>query len=352
MIEMSLVLLFILFLVLLFLLFSLFFYLMVKKYQKNQTRQQINALKEDYRLAVFHYLQNGQTELWGQDPEKEKVMALIELLSDYSHVLTGREVEERIYLFAKEHLTDFIKKKLTKKRWSLRMNALFAIEDFYMEHLVPSLHDLYQKRSTTTSEKAQILKLIAKYNDPKIVEYIKGINQNQNLSEFSLISILSIMDDEKLDELLSDFDELPNRTQYILVDMIGKKQLTQHHPLLQKLVLQDDAELRIRALKAYAQSGIPIDAKALGGFFEADNWQLRMMAARVAGMQRLDMYRESLLNLLSDREYIVRAEAAKAILRYKEGKAILQRVTEESKDLFAKDMAVEWLEKEGGGYSY
>ncbi|WP_394237034.1 HEAT repeat domain-containing protein [Niallia oryzisoli] len=350
MIEMSLVLLFLLFLALLFILISLFFYLIVKKYQNNQLRQRINAMKDEYRLAVFHYLQNGESEFLGQDLGEEKVKALIELLSDYSHVLTGPEVEEKIHLFAKEHLSDFIKKELTKKRWSLRMNALFAIEDFYMEHLVPILHKLYGKRGTTLSEKAQILKLLAAFNDSKIVDYIKGIDQE--LSEFSLVSILSSMNDDKLDELFSCLDELPKRTQYILVEMIGKKQLTEHHSLLQKLVLQDETELRIRALKAYVNSGIPIDAAAIDGFFEEDNWQLRMMAARVAGMQRLDLYKDRLLTLLSDREYVVRAEAAKAILRFKEGEAILKKVTDESKDIFAKDMAVEWLEKGRGGYTY
>lgn len=350
MIEINLALLFIVFLILLFILISLFFYLTVKKYLKNQMRQRIDAFKEEYRLAVFHYLQSGQSGAMESDLGEEKVIALIELLSDYSNVIVGSDVEERIHLFAKEHITDFLKKELKQKRWSLRMNALFSIEDFYMVHCVPFLHELYQRRGTSLSEKAQILKLLAKFDDPKIVDYLK--ETDESLSEFSLVSILSVMEDEKLDELIAGFDDLPKRMQYIVVDMIGRRQLTGHHSLLQRLVLEDETELRIRSLKAYANSGIPIDAEAIYEFFKSDNWQLRMMAVKVSGMQRIEGYQSTLITLLSDPEYVVRAEAAKALLRFKEGEAILQRVIEESKDAFAKDMAVEWLEKGGSGYSY
>ena len=76
------------------------------------------------------------------------------------------------------------------------------------------------------------------------------------------------------------------------------------------------------------------------------------MVIKVAGVQRMDEYKERLIELLSDREYIVRAEAAKAILRFKDGVSILTKVTEDSNDVFAKDMAIEWLEKERDGYSY
>jgi hypothetical protein len=350
MIEISLVILFILLAVMLFFLLSLFIYLIIKKYANNQTRKQINEYKEAYRLDMFRYLQTGEQEILQLDDRLERFTALIELLSEYSNVLDDSELKERISIFAKQHLTKYIKKEIKRRRWSLRMNALYSIEDFHMDHLVETLHDLYKKRITTVSEKAQILKILADFNDDKIVEYIKNVDQS--LSDFSLLSIIWKMKEKKFDELMADFDELSSRLQYMVIEVIGKKQLINHHALLQKLVMQNDEELRIRSLKAFTNTGIPINVKSIAAFFDSESWQIRMMTVKLVGVQRLDEYKEKLVELLSDREYIVRTEAAKAILRFKDGGSILTRVIEESNDVFAQDMAIEWLEKESGSYSY
>ncbi|MEH7238039.1 HEAT repeat domain-containing protein [Bacillus sp. JJ1562] len=348
MIELSLVALYILIIAMLFLLTSLFLYLIIKKYVNNQSRRKINLLKEEFRLKMFHYLQTGEQSHIESNLGQEKVIALLELLKEYSNVLDSPDVNERISAFANKNFTKFIKKELRQRRWSLRMNALYLIEDFYMYHLIENLHSLYDKRRTTVAEKEQILKLLAKSNDEKIVEYIK--NGTANISDFSLLTILMNLNDEKLDELIADFNFLPARIQYMVVETIGKKQLLRHHTLLKNLIHQDDPELVIRSLKAYATTGVPVDIHSIVAFFESESWQLRLMAAKVAGVQRMEELKEKLIELLSDSEYIVRVEAAKAILRFKDGVRILNKIKEESNDLFAQDMAIEWLEKERSSY--
>ncbi|MFS0862186.1 HEAT repeat domain-containing protein [Fredinandcohnia sp. 179-A 10B2 NHS] len=350
MVETSLAALFILLLLLMFILMSLFLYLMVNKVQNNKMRARIEDLKEENRLAVFQYLQTGDKASIETDLTDEKIKALFELLNEYTNVLDGVEVKERIHTFTKEYLTTFVQRQLKQRRWSLRMNALYSIEDFQMNHLTPVLHELYQKKRVTSGEKAQILKLFAQFNEPMIIDYLEEVGTD--ISDFSLLTILLHLDDEKVDELVEGFSNVPKRLQYMLVDAIGEKQLTAYHSLLQKLVISQDTELRVRALKAYANSGIPIDAEVLGEFFDSEIWPIRMMAAKVTGVQRLDMYKEQLVDLLSDQEYVVRAEAAKAILRFKDGEEVLESVVDESTDIFAKDMAIEWLEKERGAYSY
>jgi HEAT repeat protein len=351
MVEISLVVLFILFFVMFFLLMSLFLYLIVKKYVNNQMKQRIEKYKDAYRLQMFRYLQTGEQEgIYDALHDEEKLKALLDLLSDYSNVLDGEEVQQRMRVFAKQHLTHYLIKRLRHRRWSLRMNALYTINDFYMEDLSDTLHSMYHKKRTTVSEKELILQLFAKFNDDQLVRYIRDVELN--VSNFSLLSILLVMSEEKLDELVKQFDELPKRLHYTVMETIEKRKFIQYQPLLQKHVQSDDEELRIRALKAIANTGVPFDGTLISGLLKSSSWTIRMMATKVVGMQRIESFKEQLIELLSDREYLVRAEAAKAILRFKDGVSILTSVTKEANDLFAKDMAIEWLEKESRGYSY
>jgi len=344
MIEVNLVFLFIIFLVMFFTLVSLFFYLMIQKYMTNNKKTKIDQLKEAYRLDMFHFLQSGVDSKLRPDGSQEKFIALIELLIEYANVLESEDIKQRISVFAKQYLTDYIEGQLKKNRWSLRMNALYAIEDFYMIHLSANLHDLYEKKHITLAEKFQILKLFAKFGDEKTVHYIKSVPSF--ISDFTLLSILSLLKEDHFHNLVEDFSQLPKRMQYMVVETIGKKQYLQYYSLLQKLLQSDEEEMRIRTLKTFAYTGAPVDEKILAAFFQSSSWQVRMMAAKVAGVKRLSQYAGQLISMLSDRNYVVRSEAAKALLQFKDGVNILRNVIDESHDDFARDMAREWLEKE------
>ncbi|UGB30038.1 HEAT repeat domain-containing protein [Metabacillus sp. B2-18] len=348
MFEISLVVLFILFLAMFFILISLFTYLLIIKHFHNQKRKKIDDLKETYRLDMFHFLQSGKEGSLQPDKTEEKFIALIELLNEYSNVLDSEDVKGKISGFANKHLTNYIKSELKQRRWSLRMNALYSIEDFYMNHFVGELHKLYAKKNVTRTEKFQMLNLFAKFHDDQIVYYLKNVDPA--ISNFTLLSILSLLKEEHFNELADDFGALSKQMQYMIIETIGKKQYLHYINLIQKLLENSDEELRIRALKAFANTGAPIDEAILSKFFESTSWQVRMMAAKVAGVRRLSPFKDRLVSLLSDREYVVRSEAAKAILQFKGGVDLLRKVVSESNDGFAKDMALEWLGKEGVEY--
>lgn len=351
MLDVSLVALFLLFLALVFILLSLFLYLAVKKHMNNKARKEVARYKEDVRLNMFHYLQTGNERLLESAHDTpENMAALVELLGEYGDVLEGAEVRARIRAFATSHLSDFLRKGLTERRWSLRMNALYAIEDFHMDNLVEPLHEQYGKKHITVAEKAQILQLLAKFNDPQVLSFLK--KEAEDIPTFSMLSILSNLSEEAFSSLIGDFDQLPTKMRYMVVDVIGDRQMIDQQPLLQKLLEQEDEELQIRSLKAFAQSGMPVEERLIASFLDSRNWRIRMMAIKVAGTQRLEACKPALITHLSDREYGVRAEAAKAILRFRDGERLLEQVIEKAEDLFAKDMAVEWLEKERGHYSY
>jgi len=344
MIEVNLVFLFIVFFVMFFTLVSLFFYLMIQKYMTNKKKKKIDQLKEAYRLDMFHFLQSGEDSKLRPDGSQEKYIALIELLIEYAKVLESEDIKQRISVFAKKYLTDYIVGQLKRNRWSLRMNALYAIEDFYMIHLSANLHDLYEKKQLTLAEKFQILKLFAKFGDEKTIHYIRSVASS--ISDFTLLSIFLLLEEDHFHNLVENFSQLPERMQYMVIETIGKKQYLQYYSLLQNLLQSDEEEMRIRTLKTFAYTGAPVDEEILADFFQSSSWQVRMMAAKLAGVKRLSQYAGQLVSMLSDQNYVVRSEAARALLQFKYGANILRNVIDESHDDFAKDMAREWLEKE------
>ncbi|WP_186579615.1 hypothetical protein [Aquibacillus kalidii] len=345
MVEISLLSLLVVLVVMLFTLLCLFLYLLTNKIAKNQSRKQIDLYKDEYRLDMFHFLQNGTGTSFEFGNGDERFVAWTELMQEYSNVLASEDVKARMKQFAEVYLTDFIVKELTKKRWSLRMNALYVIEEFEMDHLSSQLHTLYQNKKVTVVERSQLLKLFALFHDEKVVDYI--INKAEDLSDFALIDILSKMDEEEFDKLIDVFDELSDRLKLIVVEVIGRKQFIRHHSFLHNLINAkgQEMELTIRSLKAIINIGVPIDTSLIDKLFDSNYWQLRMMTTKLVGVHRLELFKVRLVPLLSDQEYAVRNEAAKAIFNYKDGAEVLKKITEESEDLFAKDMATEWLEK-------
>jgi len=80
-------------------------------------------------------------------------------LSSFSAAVQGDEILNNITLYAEKVFTPKYKKELHHSRWSVRMNALYAIEDFGLTTLTHQLVEMYEKKNSTAAEKNQILKI-------------------------------------------------------------------------------------------------------------------------------------------------------------------------------------------------
>jgi len=70
-----------------------------------------------------------------------------------------------------------------------------------------------------------------------------------------------------------------------------------------------------------------------------------MVAAKLIGSLKEERGIQRLIELLHDQSWWVRSQAGQAIDQFTNGKEILRSVFETSNDVFAKDMAWEWLHK-------
>ncbi|MGG3926821.1 hypothetical protein ABET51_12555 [Metabacillus fastidiosus] len=350
MISFNFVFLLLVFLAFLFLLISVFLYLIIRKAMNNQFKRKVESYKNDYRIHVFHYLQNEEKEPIAHLVNKEEHIAIIELLGEYANVLDGEIVKKRLRDYVADHFGEYIKKDLKSNRWSVRMNALYQIEDFHLDFMIEQLRNYYSDRRLTAEEETQLLEMFALFRQKDLVH--KLLNTKTHLSNFNIRSIFRKMDREIFSELVESFDELSKQYQLAVIDTIASERMLWYHLFLKQMLQSDDSEIQIRTLKAYAETNLPLKEEELEPFILMRRWQVKMMLSKIIGAQRIEKYKKLLKELLRDKEYIVRSEAAKAIMEFSDGAAILTEVVQVSKDRFAKDMANEWLEKERIGDSY
>ncbi len=321
----------------------IFIYLVIQKGIANQKRRRIDKYKELVSKAMFQFLyQNVDSRLLLPD-NPVKFQALEEVLSDYAKILDGEQALNRISSFANDHFYGYYRERLFHRRWSIRMNTMYMIEDFRMKKLLPDLTKLYDSNKITIAEETQILKLLALFNESKIVEKIK--HPKNQLSEFTIRTILGKLNEESFQSLVVIFEYLPKPLQYSIIDVIGVQNLNQYHSYLKNLLKSKDAEIRIRSLKAISALGYPLSSEEIKSHLDSIQWQERMMAAKVCGVLKDRNCLDELKKLMKDKHFLVRTQAAQSILQLPNGRAVLKEIAENSDDSFAKDMALEWLER-------
>jgi len=321
---------------------GLFIYLAVRKWQENRRQNRLRAYKEEHRLPLLRYLL-GEEELSFRFSSPLEREAVLQLLDSFASLLKGEHVQARLRAFAEAHFQGWLRHRLASRQWSERMNALFLIEDLQMKGLLADIERLYRSDGVTEGEAAKILAIFAKFDYCPVVTYV--FQPRYELTEFAYRIIFGHMSEQLLQQVKKRFAELPSAGKYALVDMIGIRR-RQEQLFLQWLLASEEWEIRIRALKAMVEIGVPLGAQQLEYHLCSPHWQERLMATRLAGKCRGEKLLPLLCDRLSDRSFAVRSEAAAAIARLPGGRAVLHTAAQKVNDRYARDMARQWLEGE------
>ncbi|PET46186.1 hypothetical protein CN514_20605, partial [Bacillus sp. AFS001701] len=175
----------------------------------------------------------------------------------------------------------------------------------------------------------------------------------KKIPSFLLTEILYLhVNEENINELLKYFDELPENFKNPILDLIRIKNLRseQIHLFLEKLMTSENSELRIRSLKTISSLGY-ISPNLIIQLLESKEKEIqlsneeKLMIVRLMGSIRNDLFLSYLIELISDKAYMVRSEAAKSIKKYKNGEVILNKIIEEHPDAYARNISKEWLER-------
>jgi HEAT repeats len=318
-------------------------YLMIKKVIDNKNRAKIDRYKEEYQLALFQFLHEGvkAEKLYVRSPLQ--TMALVELLAGYSKIFASEDILERLQGFAEDHFQPFILSKLEHRRWSIRMNALYWIQDFKMKSMLEPLQKLHASKKISKAEEMQLLKIDVQFDEKNLVERLT--ETKHELTEFEYSLLFHSFREDQFRPLVSAFDELPEVMRFALIDSIGVKNRMEHVSFLQRLLDTGATELRVRALKAVVGMEFYLDIPRLSVHLRADSWQERLMAIKACEYIRSTELTPYLQALMSDPSFYVRSQAAQSILRLDTGEELLREVSVQAEDGYARDMAEQWLER-------
>lgn len=145
---------------------------MVRKAIDIRKRSLIDKQKEKYHPFIFLNLMDGiYTRELIPKTEIQKI-AVAELLSHYGKILSGEQEISRLKELAEYYLADYYSKHLKSRKWSMRMNALYHIEDLGIKSLLKDVNTLLNKRNISEEEVIHILKIFASFQVLNVFELL------------------------------------------------------------------------------------------------------------------------------------------------------------------------------------
>ncbi|KEO81413.1 HEAT repeat domain-containing protein [Tumebacillus flagellatus] len=326
------------------LLLVLYLYLVAQKSFDVRWNSNLKARRERLQLLLQKHLVEGVETRSLQHLRSADVVALKDLLLEYSQVLSSVEAGERLRQLAEQVFTEPFRKDMRARNYAVRLNALYAIEEFRMESLRDDVVARLEKnRKLNQVERCQLYAILASLQDDALLTFLTD-SALEPLPDFVYRELLLKMNESLFDRLFNQLYTLPRALRYCVIDIIGNKGDYRYVKAIEELTYSREREERIRALKAITKFGYVQRGSSLVDKSEAESWQERLMAARAMGAVAKDEFVDVLTKMLRDSSWWVRKESAQSLLRYPRGQEILRRIAESDEDRYARDMAREWLE--------
>lgn len=324
-------------------LIGLLIYLMARKAFEISHRRKVREAKNQLNDKVLQYILSGGLQRTLHMDTKVKIEAIEELLSHYSEILEGIPEMNNLKELAQSQLSDFYRKNLRSIKWSTRMNTLFHIETFKMEALKEDILRLLNRKRLSKEEKIRGLRILTQFDPNSMFDLVT--ERHSDLSHLEYRSILSRIEGSGFDQFLLGYHSCGQELKFALLDLAGITKELKYVHFLESVYSVSSGEERVRSLKALAAIGHVRTLESFLPLFESVNWEERMLMARLAGKLKADKTLPTLIQLLQDKSWWVRSQAAQSIMMFPAGKNLLQDVVASSEDAFARDMAWEWINK-------
>jgi hypothetical protein len=327
----------------LLLLLVILLYLIIRKTIENRESFKVKMRKSEIAAPLFESLSEGEIyELPNID--RYSLKAMEELLKNYSDTLVGTVEVQSLTAIADRYLSEGYRKVLKGRSWSKRINALYHIEDFHMHQLSDEVRNLLQSQTTTKEEVIISIRFLAATGQfEEVFEFVT--KKYTDLTDFDYRSILFKLDENSFRLLVERFSECHPTLQWSILEIISIRKELSYLSFVETVYHTYKGETRIRALKAIASIGFTTDIEQFYPLIESNEWQERMLIAKLISFFPSESSFNILETLIHDQNWWVRSQAAQSFTKLPKGKEQLKKLMDNSHDPYARDMATEWLEK-------
>ncbi|QSS99590.1 HEAT repeat domain-containing protein [Pontibacillus sp. ALD_SL1] len=322
-------------------------FLLLQKRRNIRYERRKKSYKEKLKPVVQQVVLSGE-EGHSRLIQNEQIVyeVLAELLEELTATLKDPFVKMRVNSFAQWTMKDYYTRLLHHRRFSLRMNALYQIEDFKVQSFQEMLWHRYKNKTyRNIAEHYQLVRTLSALGSQELIYDLLGTHERY--PKFLYKEVLRRLPKVDTEGFIEQCDTLPLSFQQAVVEWIGETRDYSRISFLEERLESDSFELRISLLKVLETFGYVSRHDAVLALATSDYFQERMMVARIAKVTEKERYKFVLVNLLSDSNWFVRQAAGGALTVYQDGDMILAHVYETSEDPYARDMAYQWLESEG-----
>lgn len=325
------------------LLMVLLIYLLLRKTFENRQRRKVEEFKSNMNEKMLQSILTGDFVRSLQADTYVKKIAIEELLSHYAEILEGTEEKKNLYVLADSRLSGHYRNSLKSMNWSTRMNALYHIEAFGMTGLKEDIFKLLNRRRATNEEKIRALSILSQFQAVQMFQLLTS--DYNDLSHLEYRNILSRLEDKGLELFLLGYHSCQVQLKFAILDIVALKKDLGYLNFTETVFSFSSGEEKVRSLKALVSIGHVRNLERVMALFDSANWEERMLAGRLAGVMKVESALPDLLKLLQDPSWWVRTQAGQSIMMFPQGKTLLEDVVASSDDSFARDMAIEWINK-------
>lgn len=336
------------------LLLVIYGYILWTKYDSRR-REKVRIVLVQELLAegsvLQRYLDHGEigVELLNMSRDQQSVLQQLLL----QRLAQGAEEHEilRIRLLAWQVFGGSYRSVLKNGKWNQRVNTLLYIEQFHMVELLPRLEDMLRVSSCTLLERFIILRIYARTGYFRIVKEL--MREKYVLSDSQYLQILLLLTESSWTRLKEHFKDVPYQVQSNIIHAIRIRddQTDGTVALLEKLILGDDAQLRICSYQALAHVGRGREDLLKGLLLiwnehgEERQRSERLTVTQLMGTVHADAFIPRLKVMMGDPSFQIRQEAANSLARYEQGLEELRDTAVNHPDKYARQIAEETLER-------
>lgn len=238
----------------------------------------VEAYINDHFDAWFDYLCYGAPAPAYDGGSRHQRMAIERIFSSFLHNGHSVEIKKRISKYAHQNFAAAYSRDLKSPLWAYRVNALNRISEFE----VPGFVNFYDDRRLVRMTRFEFFLYLIYLSHFDMNAFRTKFFTKKDLTEYDYKKIFTRLDDDRIYNIQSLYTVMPDAGKYAYIDRLSRMGMLHAGRWLEALLDDDDAEVRIRTLKAVQARGIVEDPELYIKFFTSPIWTERMLVSRIA----------------------------------------------------------------------